>query len=82
MSKVDALAYGLPPIFQSSIRTGLALEMYGWVDIMSFITGTDVTPLVNIQEASSVIEHGINSKPLPGITGSVICASLFLLNLI
>ena len=42
--------------------------------MISFTTGTDVSPLVNMPEASSMA-HGIDSKYLVGITGSVICAS-------
>ena len=43
------------------------------VDIISIITGTDTSPPVNMQDASSM-PHGIKSKLLVGITGYVICA--------
>ena len=58
---------------------GLARESYGLIDMVSFITGTDVSPLVNMEEASSM-SHGIDSKYLVGIAGTVICASLSVFN--
>ena len=83
MSKFAVFAYGIALICGSrihTIHTGLTLEGYHLVDIISFTTGTDVSPLVDMQEALSMA-HSKNSKPSVGIAGSVICAFLFLFNL-
>ena len=78
---IVGFANGLAPIYRSRIRKGLVLESYGWFNMISFTTGTDVSPLVNMPEASSMA-HGIDSKDLIGTAGSVICASLSVFNLI
>ena len=62
------------------IHKGLVVESSDLIDVISFTTGTDVSPLVNTQEASSMA-HGINSKPPVEITWSVVCAYLPLFNL-
>ena len=72
---------GLALIFRPRIPAGLALEGYDLVDFISFTKGSDVSALMNTQEASSMA-HGINSKPLVEISWSVICAFVSLHNLI
>ena len=67
-------------ICRPHIHKGLIVESSDLINSISFTTGTDVSPLVNTQEASSMA-HGINSKPLAEITWSVACAYLPLFNL-
>ena len=60
---------------------GLTLDGSDLYYVFFFTTGIDVSPLVNVQEASSM-EHDINSKHPVGIRVFVTCAFFSLFNLI